>query len=166
MFRSDAPAGGRRPGWLALGLMMGVLLAGAAQAQAGPSPQAAPASPQRLFPNEGAMWLHFIKADKTADFEMVLGKLKEALVKSEKPERKQQLAGWKIYKSPDPAGANTLFVMIIDPAVKGADYQISTIIQEAFPASEANEILKKYSESYGTPAMNIANLNVLTAFGK
>ena len=39
---------------------------------------------------------------------MVMGKLKEALAKSEKPERKQQAAGWKIFKSPDPAGANVL----------------------------------------------------------
>ena len=34
----------------------------------------------------------FIKPDKTADFETVMAKLKEALTKSEKPERKQQAA--------------------------------------------------------------------------
>ena len=48
------------------------------------------------------MVLNFIKPDKTADFEMVMGKLKEAMAKSEKPERKQQAAGWKVFKSPDP----------------------------------------------------------------
>ena len=43
--------------------------------------------------------LNFIKPDKTADFEMVMGKVKEALAKSEKPERKQQAAGWKVFKA-------------------------------------------------------------------
>ena len=86
-----------------------------------------------LFPNDGGMVLNFIKPDKTADFEMVMGKLKEALMKSEKPERKQQAAGWKVFKSPDPAGANVLYVFVIDPSLKGADYQISNIIAEAFP---------------------------------
>ena len=72
-----------------------------ASAQA-PAAQAAPA--QRLFPNGAGMILNFVKPDKTADFEMVMGRLKEALTKSEKPERKQQANGWKVYKSPDPAG--------------------------------------------------------------
>ena len=161
MFRSDAPAAARRPGRIALGLMVGLLSATVTEAQAAPAPQAQPVSNQRTFPAEGAMWLHFIKADKAADFEMVIGKLKEALAKSEKPERKQQGEGWKFYRSPEPAGANVLFVMIIDPALKGADYQISNIIAESFPAAEATEILRKYSEAYANPAMNIANLNAL-----
>ena len=53
------------------------------------------------------MVLNFIKADKTADFEAVMVKLKEALQKSDKPERKQQAASWKVFKSPDPAAAAT-----------------------------------------------------------
>lgn len=165
MFRSDAPAAARRPGRFALGLIVGLLSATVTQAQA-PAPQAQAISNQRQFPNDGAMWLHFIKADKAADFEMVIGKLKEALAKSEKPERKQQAAGWKIYRSPEPAGANVLFVMIIDPALKGADYQISNLIAEAFTPAEATEILRKYSEAYANPAMNLANLNLVSALGK
>ena len=48
------------------------------------------------------------------------GKLKEALHKSEKPDRKQQAASWKVFKSPDPAaGGNVLYVFMIDPAIKG-----------------------------------------------
>jgi hypothetical protein len=166
MVRLDALATGRRLGVIAFGLMTGLLSVTAAHAQAAPAPQAQPATPQRLFPNEAGLWLHFVKADKAADFVMVMAKLKEALAKSEKPERKQQAAGWKVFRSPDPGGANVVFVMVIDPALKGADYQISTIIAEAFPPAEANEILKKYSEAYATPAMNIANLNLLQNLGK
>ena len=66
------------------------------------------------------MVLNFIKPDKTADFEMVIGKLKEALEKSEKPERKQQAASWKVFKSPDPAaGGNVLYVFVDRPGGEG-----------------------------------------------
>jgi hypothetical protein len=151
---------------IALGLMAGLLSATVAQAQAqAPAQQAQPVSNQRLFPNDGGMVLIFIKPDKTADFEMVMGKLKEAMAKSEKPERKQQAAGWKIFKSPDPAGANTLYVFVVDPALKGADYQVSNIIAEAFPAAEANDILKKYADAFAQ-GMNIVNLNLIQDLAK
>jgi hypothetical protein len=91
--------------------------------------------------------------------------LKEALGKSEKPERKAQAAGWKVFKSPDPAGANVLYVFVIDPAQKEADYQISNIIAEAFPPAEANDILKKYAECYAQ-GMNIVNLQLIMDLGK
>src|SRR5438309_3166450 len=155
-----APTRGRRPGWLALGLLVVVLSGpvGFAQQPAAPAQQAQQVSNARLFPNDGGMVLNFIKPDKTADFEAVMAKLKEALQKSDKPERKQQAAGWKIFKSPDPAGANVLYVYVIDPSVKGADYQVSNIITEAFGAGpETNDLLKKYAEAYAQ-GMNIVNL--------
>ena len=153
-------------------MALGVVVVGAmlsatsvyAQQPAAPAGQAQAVSNARLFPNDGGMVLNFIKPDKTADFEAVIVKLKEALAKSEKPERKQQAAGWKVFKSPDPAGANVLYVFIIDPSMKTADYQISNIIAEALPA-EANEILKKYAECYAQ-GMNIVNLNLIQDLGK
>ena len=45
-----------------------------------------------------------IKPDKTADFEAVLAKYKEALGKSDNPKRKEQLAGMKFFKSPTADG--------------------------------------------------------------
>jgi hypothetical protein len=165
MVRREVPAIGSRFGKIALGLTAALLSASMANAQAPAAPaQAAPT--QRLFPNDGGMVLNFIKPDKTADFELVITKLKEALQKSDKPERKQQAAGWKVFKSPDPAGANVLYVFLIDPAVKGADYQISNLIIEAFGnTAEASDILKKYAEAYAQ-GMNIVNLNVVSELGK
>jgi len=162
---------GGRPGWIAVGVLVAVLSSTPVRAQQPPAAPAAPAqqaqavSNARIFPNDAGMVLNFIKPDKTADFEAVMAKLKEALAKSEKPERKQQAAGWKIFKSADPAGANVLYVYIVDPSVKGADYQVSNIIAEAFPAAEANEILKKYGEAYAQ-GMNILNLSLLQHFSK
>ena len=163
MFRSPTmPASGGRSGWIALALAAAVCSASSVHAQA---PQGQAVSNARVFPNDGGMVLNFIKPDKTADFESVMAKLKEGLMKSQKPERKQQAAGWKVFRSPDPAGANVLYVFIIDPSVKGADYQVSNIIAEAFPAAEATEILKKYAEAYAQ-GMNIVNLNVIQELGK
>src|SRR4026207_810842 len=162
------PVLGGRPGWIALGIPVGMLAGSTARAQqpAAPAGQAQTVSNARIFPNDAGMVLNFIKPDKTADFEMIMGKLKEALSKSEKPERKQQASGWKVFKSADPAGANVLYVYIIDPSVKGADYQVSNIITEAFGTGpEVNELLKKYGEAYAQ-GMNILNLITLQNLGK
>jgi len=83
---------------IALGLAAGLLSATAVFAQTPPAaapaqPAAAAAPSPFLFPGDAGVILNFVKADKTADFEMVLGKVKEALAKSDKPERKAQAAG-------------------------------------------------------------------------
>ena len=69
---------------IVLGLAAGVLSATTAFAQAAAPAQPAAPSPF-VFPGDAGVILNFVKADKTADFEMVLGKAKEALAKSEKP---------------------------------------------------------------------------------
>jgi hypothetical protein len=151
-----------------MALVLMVALLGAAPAARADQPEPAQAETPnnaRMFPNDGGMVLNFIKSDKTADFEEVMAKLKEALAKSDKPERRQQAAGWKVFKSPDPAGANVLYVFIVDPAVKGADYQVSNILVEAFPTAEANVLLQKYAEAYAQ-GMNIVNLNLIQDLGQ
>jgi hypothetical protein len=136
-----------------------------AQQPAQPAAQAQAPPATRTFPTDAGMILNFIKPDKTADFEQVIAKLKEALQKSEKPERKQQAASWKVFKSPDPAGANALYVFIIDPAVKDADYTISNILAEAFPPEEVNELYKLYAGAYAQ-GQNIVNLSLISDLGK
>jgi hypothetical protein len=42
-----------------------------------------------VFGSDAGLVLNFIKPDKTADFDAVIAKLKEALQKSDKPERDQ-----------------------------------------------------------------------------
>jgi hypothetical protein len=165
------PVLGGRPGWIALGILVGVVAASAVRAQQPPTP-AAPAgqaqqAPQtRTFPSDGGMILNFIKPDKTTDFETVVTKLKEALAKSEKPERKEQAKAWKVFKSPDPAaGGNVLYVFVIDPAVKGADYSVANILAEAFPAAEVNELYKQYAGAYAQ-GQNIVNLTLVSDLGK
>jgi hypothetical protein len=146
------------------------LSATTAFAQATPAPAAPAAAAQaaptaRMFASDGGMVLNFIKPDKTADFEAVIGKLKEALQKSAKPERKQQAASWKVFKSPDPAaGGNVLYVFMIDPSVKGADYTVSNILAEGFPA-EVQALYKQYADAYAS-GQNFVNLSLVSDLGK
>ena len=131
---------------IAFGLLIGLLSAAPAFAQAAqPNPF--------VFPGDGGVILNFVKADKTTDFEMVLGKVKEALAKSDKAERKQQATGWKVFKAsePGPNGA-VIYVFVMDPVVKGADYSVGNILVEAFGA-EGQTLYKTYSDSYGNPAI-------------
>ena len=169
MRRITGPVAGSRLVWMALGLVVCTWSATSVHAQQPPAApaQAAQAAPQtRTFPGDGGMILNFIKPDKTADFEAVMAKLKEALAKSEKPERKQQAASWKVFKSPDPAGGgNVLYVFMIDPSVKDADYTVSNILSEAFPPAELNTIYKQYADSYAQ-GQNIINLALIQDFGK
>jgi len=116
--------------------------AGLAYAQAAPAQQAPPAAPAqaapppqtRVFTGDVGIMYNIIKPDKTADFEMVIGKLKEALAKSDDPVHKQMAQGWRVMKNPEPMaqGGNYLYVFLIDPVVKDADYTVSKVLAKAF----------------------------------
>jgi hypothetical protein len=158
------PRGGRFT-WIALGFILGAAMAMSVYAQSQPTQQAqAPVT--RMFTSDAGMVLNFVKADKTADFEAVMSKLKEALQKSEKRDRKQQAVSWKIFKSPEPAvGGSVLYVFVIDPTVKGADYTVSNILAEAFPTDQVNSIYKQYAEAYAS-GQNFVNLSLFADLSK
>ena len=70
-----------------------------------------------------------------------------------------------MFKSPEPAqGGNVLYVFVIDPSVKGADYTVSTILAEAFPA-EVQALYKQYAEAYAS-GQNFVNLQLVSDLGK
>ena len=86
------------------------------------------------FEGDTAYWAVAIKPDKTADFEAVIAKLRDGLMKSDKPERRQQAAGWKIVKlsKPLPDG-NVTYVHMVSPVVRGADYTVMQVLYDEFP---------------------------------
>jgi hypothetical protein len=83
---------------------------------------------------EVALWTMAIKPDKTADFERIMAKLRDALINSAEPGRRQQAAGWKVMRvdKPMPDG-NIVYVHIIDPVATGADYSVMQTLYDAFP---------------------------------
>jgi hypothetical protein len=102
------------------------------------------------FDGDTAIITVAIKPDKTADFEQIMADVRTALMKSEKPERKQQAAGWKVVKSATPMkDGNIVYMHVISPVVKGADYTILTILYEANadPAAQ-RAIFEKYKETF------------------
>ena len=162
------PAAMGRPGkirWIAMGLVAGVLSTGIARAeQPAPAAQAEQKASPFSFAGDGALVLNYIKADKTADFESIVAKVKEALTKSEKPERKAQAASWKIFKAAEPGpGGAVLYVWIIDPVAKGDEYSVSQILTEGFPA-EAAALYKTLADSYSGQA--IINLTTTADFSQ
>ena len=89
------------------------------------------AAPQKTtYATDTVITVYTVNTGKEADYEQVMAKLREALGKSTAPEAKQQLAGWKVLKTPkslSPDGAPT-YIHIISPVVKGADYNIVQIV--------------------------------------
>jgi hypothetical protein len=151
---------------IVVGLAVGMLSAATAFAQAAPAQPAAP-NPF-VFSGDGGVIFNFVKADKAADFEMVMGKLKEALAKSEKPERKAQAAGWKYFKAAE-AGPNgaVIYVFVMDPVAKGAEYSVGNILVEVLGPTEGQALYKTYSESYANPAIGaLLHLTKVAELGK
>ena len=132
-------------------LVSGIVLAGLTLAGAGVAsaqePAKEPAKPVLTLEGEAAIVILLIKPDKTADFETVVAKYREAFGKSDNPKRKEQLAGMTFLKSPTPVGGNTAYIFRVDPVVAGEEYDITRIIYEVFP-SEATDMFNKYKEAY------------------
>lgn len=122
-------------------------------------PPAVPAS--RVFTSDAGIIFNTIRPDKVADFEMVMGRVKEALGKSQDPQRKQQALSWRVFKGLEPApGGNVVYMWIMDPPVKDADYTITEILREAFP-SEAQDLWAKYSACF-VSGQTMLNLQLTT----
>lgn len=130
----------------ALTVLASIVLAGGAALRA--------QSPAFTLDGDIALWTVAIKADKTQDFERVMARLREALLKSSNPVRRQQLAGWKVMrvKSPLPDG-NVAYVNVINPVVSGADYTIMQILYDEFP-DERQALYELYRGAF------VANLSL------
>ena len=123
--------------------LAGFTLAGTASASA---QEAAKPAPTLALEGDAAVITIMIKADKTADFDAVLAKYKEAFQKSDNATRKTQIAGMKFFK-----GATTAqgvpYILVVDPVVKGEEYDITKIVTEVFPV-EVQTIYQKYKDAY------------------
>jgi hypothetical protein len=124
----------------------------AGQTPAGQTP-AAPAAPlpsvpaSRRFTSDAGMMFSVIKPDKTADFEAVLARVKEALGKSPDPKRKQQALSWRVFKGLEAGpGGGVVYIWFFDPAVKDQDYAITGIL-DAFP-NEMQDLWAKYTACF------------------
>jgi len=131
-----------------------------------PAQQAQAAASPRVFTSDAGLVLNFIKPDKTKDFEAIVEKLKGALTSSRKDERREQAKSWRVFKGAEPAAAGAaLYVFMIDPPVKKADYTVTTILGEAVPAEEMTQLSKQYVDAYAS-GQNFVNLTLVADFAK
>lgn len=111
-------------------------------------------APQKtLFTGDVVIQAFSINPDKTADYEKVIAQLKDALSKSEAPEAKQQLAGWKVIKNamPNPDGT-IVYIHVITPVVKDADYSImNNIYSVVKDPTEQKAVYDMYRASLKQP---------------
>ncbi|HUR20316.1 MAG TPA: hypothetical protein VMZ90_05865 [Vicinamibacterales bacterium] len=103
-----------------------------------PTPTPTPAVPagpaDYVFTTGAGLVFYYVKSAKAADFETILGRIKEALTKAESPMLKQQALNWKIYKSAEPATDATVFVFAFDPAITTANYDPLLVLSQVLPA--------------------------------
>jgi hypothetical protein len=121
----------------------------------------APAAPQPVLPmtSDAGLILFTVKAEGAADFEMFMAKVKEALDKSTKPEHKQMAAGWKLYKGLEGAEpGKVLYVAVVDPTLKGTDYDPLKIVREIFPTEAPTLVPKMIAAVEGVNKLNLQNL--------
>jgi len=127
-----------------------------------PAREATPVPNPWTFSSDAGLMLFFVRPDKTVDFETVLARVKDALLTSESPDRRALAAGWRVFKAREIGpGASVIYVSVINPAVKDADYSIGTVISEASPS-----LYTKYLEVFGTPAVNLFHLTAVVDFSR
>jgi hypothetical protein len=144
----------RRPALAGLVLAIAFVLGAASGsfAQAATQEQAAPAKPALSFQNDAGLIIFYIKPDKTADFEDLMNKLKDALAKSDSPEEKQQAASMKLFKNTATGGTVAVYVLFADPVVKNVEYWFLPILYKAYP-NDGQALLEKWQAAKAvTPA--------------
>lgn len=113
---------------------------------------AKPEPPKVAFDTPAGMLLVQIKPDQTAAFEEMVAKLKAGFAKATDEKIKQQATGWKVYKASESQG-NALYVIFIDPAAKGSEYDLFGLLQKVMTpdelrAPETAEMWKKFSAAF------------------
>ena len=113
----------------------------------------APAAPKVPFTTPAGILLVQIKPDKTADFEEMVGKLKAGFAKTQDATLKSQAAGFKVYKSAEPFGANALYVVQLEPTVPNSEYELfnmllRTMTPEEQRAEGVADMWKRYADAF------------------
>jgi hypothetical protein len=116
----------------------------------------APQPPQLTFDSDYVIWFYAVQGGRSADFEKFFGRVREAMSKSERPERRAQAQGMKLLKSTSaaPDGTET-YVLMINPVSKGQEYSPGMLLFEVFP-SEAKELVDELQGLINEKGLNAA----------
>ena len=130
---------------LVAALAIGVLL-GSSFARQSVAAQAAALT----FSGQKAVVVQPVKAANTADYERVMRAYGETLVASSNAERARMGAGLELYRAAEAGQGNSvLYVTVLDPAVRGGDYQQITVLNDEHlggPPGNGDEVRALYSD--------------------
>ena len=129
-----------------------------------PVPVPPATAPTRAFTAMTGLLMHQVAATRVADFDRLLGYVRDALAKTTNATLRQQAEGWKFYKSPElgPNG-DVIYTFVLDPAVPCVDYALAPILAEAYPdPAQLGEIWNLYKGSVrgGGTLMNLVPVEV------
>ena len=117
------------------------LLSGPPAIQQAPAPAS---QPDPLVFNADRMLVVIRVAEAASvDFEVTMGKVKEVLAKSDKPERKRQAESWKVLKASEPQEGVLNFFFLLEKVEKGVSYDPFKILGEALPPDEVRVLFEK-----------------------
>ena len=122
-------------------------------------------APSLAFASETGVLLSPILPAQAAVFEEVMEQVRQVLAKSTDPVQRQQAAGWKIYKAVEPFSSYTLYVSIMSPAVKGAEYNVFELLQASLGDAEARDVFQKFRSAFGGP-QHVLNLDTVMVMGE
>jgi len=97
------------------------------------------------------------------DFEVTMGKVKEVLAQSDKPERKRQAAHWKLTKATDPQDGIINFFFVLEQVEKGVSYDPFKILGEGLPPEEVRALFEKVGP--GLRGISAAPLGPIVSMG-
>lgn len=109
------------------------------------------------------MVLHAVKADKTAQFEAVMTRLRDVLAASNDEVRRRQGAGWRVFRQATPlADGAVLYISFLDPVVANAEYDVPRLLAEGAPA-EAAQLYEQFRDAHVQPTVQASNLSIVIA---
>ena len=160
----------RRLGWRGAGAFVLVALcAGPAAAQAPVVPKPAitpsPDPASSHFTSEAGILLVTVKLAATADYELAIKTLQEALAKDRDPNRSAAAKGWRVFKAAESdVKGNPIYVHVMVPALPNFDYRPSLLLDELVKEL-APDLLSKYSDAFAAPPTRLtltefANMSV------
>lgn len=138
-------------GHLPLHLAAAVLALQVAVTTPPPAPPAPPDPASSQFTTDAGLLLVIVKPTATADYELAIRTLQQAMSATADPQRSAAAKGWRVFKASElDAKGNAIYVHAMLPAVSGFDYRPSLLLDEMVKDLEA-DLLTKYSDAFGGP---------------
>jgi len=130
----------------------------------GISATAQPAGPAFAIDADAAIVTVFIRPTHTAAFDKLLERVRTALASTPGAARQSQVDGWQIFQALDVGQGNTTYVMRIDPAVKGREYDLTRIIGGVAP-DQILEFSRAYREAQSGRSVMTMNRVAIAGLG-